>query len=186
MAWHPATGLGLIGLGNLRYAPCRPVVDEQLRVLVLADAVPRRRVLPSTDVRAFRPIAEGLLASWDDAVADEAFAMNMDLDEPRALRRAAVEKVAAELGPFRPDASRPEVSESPAHLAWWLRGERGWVRLVLLVTPEPRPRIQRFAVAAVPDASDTLAAVADAILLAASGPSPGVADRASSPRRIWT
>ena len=111
MAWHPATGLGLIGLGNLRYAPCRPVVDEQLRVLVLADAVPRRRVLPSTDVRAFRPIVEGLLASWDDAVADEAFAMNMDLDEPRDLRRAAVEKVVAELGPFRPDASRPVVSE---------------------------------------------------------------------------
>ena len=158
MTWHPATGLGLIGLGNLRYAPCRPVVDEQLRVLVLADAVPRRRVLPVADVRAFRPIdRRACSASWDDAVADEAFAMNMDLDEPRELRRAAVEKVAADLGPFRPDATRPEASESPAHLTWWLRGERGWVRLVLLVTPEPSPRIQRFAVTAVPDPSDALA-----------------------------
>ena len=99
---------------------------------------------------------EGLLVAWDDAVADGAFAMNMDLDEPRELRRAAVEKVAADLGPFRPDATRPEVSESPAHLTWWLRGERGWVRLGLLVTPEPSPRVQRFAVTAVPDPSDAL------------------------------
>jgi hypothetical protein len=172
MTWHPATGLGLIGLGNLRYAPCRPVVDEQLRALVLADLVPRRRVRPGTDVRAFRPAMEGLLATWDDAVADATFAMNMDLDEPRELRRAAVEKVAADLGPFRPDATRPEVSDSPAHLTWWLRGERGWVRLTLLVTPEPSPRIQRFAVTGVPDPSDALLSIADRVLAAAASPSP--------------
>ena len=107
MAWHPATGIGLIGLGNLRYAPCRPVVDEQLRVLVLADAVPRRRVHPGADVRAFRPAMEGLLVAWDDAVADAAFAMNMDLDEPRELRRAAVEKVAARPRPVPPRRHAP-------------------------------------------------------------------------------
>ena len=115
---------------------------------------------------------EGLLAAWDDAVADAAFAMNMDLDEPRELRRAAVEKIAADLGPFSADDTRPEASDSPAHLAWWLRGERGWVRLVLLVTPEPAPRVQRFAVTAVPDPSDALVAVADRILVAAGSPSP--------------
>ena len=54
MAWHPATGLGVIGLGNLRYAPVRPVVAEQLRALVLADAVPRRRLRPA---RAGRGVA---------------------------------------------------------------------------------------------------------------------------------
>ena len=67
MAWHPATGLGVIGLGNLRYAPVRPVVAEQLRALVLADAVPRRRVRPTAPVEALRAIAEGLLERWDDA-----------------------------------------------------------------------------------------------------------------------
>ena len=115
---------------------------------------------------------EGLLVAWDDAVADAAFAMNMDLDEPRELRRAAVEKVAADLGPFRPDATRPEVSELPAHLTWWVRGKRGWVRLALLVTPEPSPRVQRFAVTAVPDPSAVLEAIADRILAAAGSPSP--------------
>ena len=89
MAWHPATGLGVIGLGNLRYAPVRPVVAEQLRALVLADAVPRRRLRPAPPVEGLRALAEGLLERWDDAVADAAFAMNMDLDEPRDRRRAA-------------------------------------------------------------------------------------------------
>ncbi|HEY4189779.1 MAG TPA: serine hydrolase domain-containing protein [Candidatus Limnocylindrales bacterium] len=176
MAWHPATGLGAIGLGNLRYSPCRPVVDEQLRALVLADATPRRRVLPGAAVRAFRPVVEGLLSRWDDAVADEAFAMNMDLDEPRPLRRAGVERVADDLGPFGTDPARPDVSDSPAHVTWWLRGERGWVRLTLLVTPEPQPRVQRFEVTAVPDPSDALRAVADRILEAAGTPSPAWPD----------
>ena len=43
----PRPASGVIGLGNLRYAPVRPVVAEQLRALVLADAVPRRRVRPA-------------------------------------------------------------------------------------------------------------------------------------------
>ena len=182
MAWHPATGLGMIGLGNLRYAPCRPVVAEQLRALVLADAVPRRRVVSSADVRAFRPIVDGLLASWDDAAADAAFAMNMDLDDPRERRRAAIERVAAELGPFRPDEARPDESNSPAHLAWWLRGERGWVRLSILLTPEPRPLVQQLTVTAVHDPSPALRSVAERVLaLAADAATGWPADLAAGP-----
>ena len=172
MAWHPATGLGVIGLGNLRYAPCRPVVAEQLRSLVLADAEPRRRVAPSGDVRAFRPIVDGLLAAWDDDAADAAFAMNMDLDDPRERRRAAIERVAADLGPFRPHDGRPDESTSPAHLSWWLRGERGWVRLSIIVTPEPRPLVQQLTVTAVHDPSPALRAVAERILALAAEPAP--------------
>ncbi len=173
MAWHPATGLGVIGLGNLRYAPCRPVVAEQLRALVLADAVPRRRVAPSGDVARYRPIVERLLASWDNATADAAFAMNMDLDEPRERRRAAIEHVAAELGPFQADSARPDESVSPAHLAWWLRGERGWVQLSILVTPEPRPLVQQLTVTAVHDPSPALRAIAERLLALAAQPDPG-------------
>ena len=47
MAWHPATGLGVIGLGNVRYAPVRPVVAEMLAMLVREDVAPRRRVVPA-------------------------------------------------------------------------------------------------------------------------------------------
>jgi CubicO group peptidase (beta-lactamase class C family) len=172
MAWHPATGLGVIGLGNLRYAPVRPVVAEQLRALVLADAVPRRRPRPSARVEHLQALAEGLLERWDDAVADAAFAMNMDLDEPRDARRAAASRIAADLGPFRRDDTRPTVSLSPAHLEWWLRGDGGWVRLDLLASPEREAKIQRLDLTAVHDPSPALTELAGRVLAIAGSTSP--------------
>ena len=96
--------------------------------------------------------------------------MNLDLDEPRDVRRAAVEKVATDLGPFRRDEDRAAVSASAAHLRWWLRGERGWVELEILVTPEAEPRLQTLRVTPVGDPSPTLVAAAERLLAAAAEP----------------
>jgi CubicO group peptidase (beta-lactamase class C family) len=172
MAWHPATGLGVIALGNVRYAPVRPVVDEMLAMLVRAETAPtpRRRVIPIPAVRALRPVVDGLLARWDDAAADAVFAMNMDLDEPRDLRRAAAENVAVDLGPFRPDPTRTDHPSSPADLTWWLRGSHGWVRASILVTPEPEPRLQRLTLVAVGDPSPVLRTAAERVIALASAP----------------
>jgi hypothetical protein len=172
MAWHPGTGLGVIGLGNVRYAPVRPVVAEMLAMLVRADVAPRRRVVPAPAVESFRPLVEGLLRDWNDGVADATFAMNMDLDEPRDVRRSAAEKLAAELGPFQQDPARPDHSASPADLTWWLRGERGWLRLSILVTPEPEPRIQQLALRPVGDPSPTIVGAAERLLACAAEPAP--------------
>lgn len=170
MAWHTATGLGVVGLGNARYAPLRPVVEEALAALVRAGEVRRRPLVAAPATAAFRPIVEGLLAGWDDAVADEAFAMNMDLDEPRDLRRASVESaVVAVGGPLRPAPGRPDASTSPANLAWWLRGDHGWVRVSILVSPEPRPRLQTLAIRVVGDPSPAMRAAAERILALATG-----------------
>jgi CubicO group peptidase (beta-lactamase class C family) len=170
MAWHPGTGLGVIGLGNVRYAPVRPVVDEMLAMLVRAEVAPPRRVVPMPVVEAFRTLVEGLLRHWDDGVADGAFAMNMDLDEPRDLRRAAAVKIADELGPFHRDPARPDRSASPADLTWWLRGERGWVRAEILVTPEPGPLLQRLALRPVADPPPAMCDAAEQILVLANQP----------------
>ncbi len=169
MSWHPATGLGLIALGNLRYAQVSGASGEALLGLVREGHAPRRSVRPAPVVERFRDIAEGLLARWDDAVADEAFAMNLDLDEPRDLRRAAVEKVAADLGPFRRDAERTPTSWSAAHLRWWMCGERGWAELEILVTPEAEPRLQTFRITPVGEPSAALVAAAERLLGVAAG-----------------
>ena len=182
MAWHPATGLGVIGLGNVRYAPVRPVVAEMLAMLVRAEVAPRRRLLPGPAVDAFRPLVEGLLGRWDDGVADAAFALNMDLDEPRDLRRAEAERIAGELGPFRRDPARPDHAASPAELEWWLRGGRGWVRASILVTPEPEPRLQRMALLPVGDPSPSLRSAAERILGLAVGAGARVARRTARGR----
>jgi hypothetical protein len=105
-----------------------------------------------------------LLGGWDDAVADAAFAMNLDLDQPRAARRAAMEAAVEQIGPLEPDPDRPEESWSPAHAAWWLRGPGGWLRVGLLTTPEPRPTIQTLALRVVHTPSEALRSTADALL----------------------
>lgn len=172
MAWHPATGLGVIALGNLRYAPVTGPAVELLGGLVRGGHVPRRAVRPAPATERAREVVEGLIATWDDAVADGAFAMNLDLDELREDRRVAVAAVADALGPFLRDEARPAVSESAAHCRWWLRGARGWAQVEVLLTPEPEPRIQTLKVTAVGDPSDALVAAGEQLLEAAAAPAP--------------
>lgn len=178
MAWHPASGLGVVALGSLRYAPARPVADEALRALVDADLVPRRRVAASPATRRAADEVNALLDHWDDASADALFAMNVDLDDPRDRRRDAVAKaVDAVGGSLRDDPERPAVSQTPAERTWWRRGARGWLRVQVKLTPEPLPKVQSLVVEAVVDPSPALGDAAGAVLrsVTAGGPPTGVA-----------
>ena len=176
MTWHPASGIGIVGLANLRYASPRAVGDRQLAALVAADGVVRRRVRPSAATEASRPIVMSLLHGWDDAVADGAFAMNVDLDQPRAARRAAMEAAVEAIGPLEPDPDRPDESWSPAHAAWWLRGPGGWLRVEVLTTPEPRPTIQTLALHIVRTPSAALQAAAEALAASTGTDAPAWPD----------
>ena len=100
--------------------------------------------------------------------------MNMDLDEPRDARRVAVAKAVDQVGPtLRPDAGREEVSDSPADRRWWVRGERGWLELAILLSPEPAPRIQTLRVTPVLDPPPSLVDIATRLLaVATAGPWP--------------
>jgi CubicO group peptidase (beta-lactamase class C family) len=170
MIWHPSSGVGVVAAANLRYGPVHELSRNVLVDLVRADDLPRRmlRVRPAVD--AHRVTVMALLESWDDAAADDAFAMNMDLDEPREARRATVAKAVEQVGaPLRPDASREEVSVSAAHRRWWLRGERGWLQVTVLLSPESQPRIQALRVTPVLDPSAALTGIAERLLAASAG-----------------
>jgi CubicO group peptidase (beta-lactamase class C family) len=164
MVWHPGSGIGIVGLANLRYAAPRDLADRHLAALVAADGVVRRRVRPSPATEAFRPVVTSLLRGWDDAAADAAFAMNLDLDQPRPARRAAMDAAVEQLGPLEPDPDRPDESWSPAHVAWWLRGPGGWLRVGVLTTPEPEPTIQSLVLRVVRTPSPALRSAAEALV----------------------
>ncbi|MHB8958261.1 MAG: serine hydrolase domain-containing protein [Candidatus Limnocylindrales bacterium] len=169
MAWHPATGLGVIGLGSLRYAPMRSVVNDALRELVGAGVARRRPVAPLPATERAVAAVDRLLDEWDDGAADGLFAMNVDLDDPRERRRLVVEAAVAAVGrPLRPDPGRAPTSNTPAERTWWRRGERGWLRIEAKLTPEPAPRLQWLAVEAVLDPSAELRAAAEAVVRAAA------------------
>lgn len=174
MRWHPGSGLGFVALGNATYTPMArlgaQLVDALLtQVLVgeddgekapLVRHVPcgRSGASPSPATGSLvgaaesaRADVERLLRAWDDDLAARLFAMNVDLDEPLAVRRATIERIAAWLGPLEPDTGTDAVSVSPAHCAWWMRGPGGRVRVEIRLSPEQPPRVQTLGLTTVPE-----------------------------------
>lgn len=165
MRWHPGTGLGVVALANARYAGVHRPAAEALRALVLSSAVSPRRVQPAPATVRLREAAERLIEAWDDELADAVFAPNMDLDEPPDRRRAEMASARERLGSLGPaDDDDPPTSDSPSHVRWRLRGERGRLRVGLLASAEARPRIQALHLLAVPNPEHDLAAIAERVI----------------------
>lgn len=173
MRWHPASGLGIVGLTNHRYGPAGLLAREMLAELLRADAAPVRRVRPNAATRDARTAVEALIAEWDDARAAELFAMNVELDQPVAERRAFIAGLRERHGVLRPDDAEPTESQTPFHLAWWLAGERGRVRVEILLSPELPPKIQTLAVTSVPEPPPLLGQAAARIVAALEAPETG-------------
>jgi CubicO group peptidase (beta-lactamase class C family) len=157
MRWHPATGLGVIVLGNATYTPVNRL-GSQIMSSLLARWHARGPILPgapvagsmeSSTATARRHVNE-LITRWDGALAEELFSSNVDLDEPLARRRAAVESLQESLGPLVPDDAVPVTSLSPAHASWWLRGPGGRVRVEIRLSPERPSKVQALTLVSVP------------------------------------
>lgn len=173
MRWHPASGVGVIALGNRTYAPMSTYAAEALAALVSREAAPVRTVVPWGATRTAGGQMEDLLRAWDDDLAAEAFAFNVDLDEPFDRRRAEIERIRERHGALSPDQDLPAESDSPAHLVWWLRGERGGrVRVEILLTGERPPRVQTFGLRSVPDPSPAMAEAIRRVAESIADPAP--------------
>ena len=157
MRWHPESGWGVLVLGNRTYTPAHRVSS-----VLLAEIVEAHRTEHPTDVaatlwprtRAVMDVVESLAAAWDDALAERWFAPNVDLDRPRAERRAALESVPARIGALR-RAGRAWESSSPAHVRWWLEGGEGTAYAEVLLSPDRVPLIQSLTLSTdpVPDST---------------------------------
>ena len=169
MRWHPASGVGVVVLGNRTYFPALKVGDQMLRALVRAEAAPIRRLTPAPSLEVARDAVERLLAAWDDDLAAATFSMNVDLDEPLARRRAAFERLRETHGPLhRSDA--PSTSDTPLHAEWWLDAapERGRVRVEITMDPQAVPKLQYMELTSIPEPGPELRAAAEALVAAAN------------------
>jgi CubicO group peptidase (beta-lactamase class C family) len=173
MRWHGPSGLGVIVLANHRYAPSTLLGNELMTCLLEADVAPPRRIRPAPPTAAARAGVERLLAAWDDALADHLFAMNVELDEPLAHRRAEIERLRASHGRLSPDPALPDESDTPFHVAWWLAGERGGrVRIEIRLAPLGTSLVQTFGLTVVQEPSEALDAVAAAVVAVVNSPDP--------------
>jgi CubicO group peptidase (beta-lactamase class C family) len=161
MRWHPATGLGVIALGNGTYAPMSTLAGLLLTALLPRSASYHVALAPAgapwPETLAAAAAVEELLLTWDDAAADALFSENVALDAPYQERRHAMGLIRERIGPFGPDGMRPGESDTPAHRRWWLTGERGTVQAQIQLSPERPPRVQSLTLA-VPPAQDSLLA----------------------------
>jgi hypothetical protein len=167
MRWHPATGLGVIALANGRYTPTTLLAKELLGVLLQADAAPARRTRANARTRAAREAVEALIEEWDDARAADIFAMNVELDEPLASRRAVLDRIHERHGRLTLEAETPGQSVTGFHQLWWMVGERGGrVRVEIQLSPEASPKVQTFAILSVPEPPPALRHAAQEIVSA--------------------
>ncbi len=173
MRWHHASGLGVITLTNHRYGPAGLLARDLLASLVRAEAAPVRRVRANSPTQAARAAVEDLIAEWDDARAAQLFAMNVELDEPIAIRRETLDRIRLRHGPLRRDDDEPVESMTPFHVGWWMRGESGRVKVEILLSPELPPNVQAFSVISVPEPPAKLLAAAEAIVGALQAPASG-------------
>ena len=167
MRWHPASGLGVIALANGRYTPTTLLAKELLGVLIQAELAPVRRTRPNAATRTARAAVDQLIAAWDDQLAAELFAMNVELDEPLSSRKAVLERIRERHGRLVPDPDATGQSLTGFHQVWWLKGERGGrVKVEILLTPEASPRLQTFAITSVPEPPNALRHAAQEIVAA--------------------
>jgi CubicO group peptidase (beta-lactamase class C family) len=177
MCWHPATGTGVIALGNSTYASMAPLAARLLEAVLRQEQPPphgyavaltpgktREAQGPWPETLAAREAVGRLLRSWDDAEAERLFSPNVAQDMPFAERQRRIALIRERIGDFRDDAGRPPEFDTPAHCRWWLAGEHGVVQAQLQLNPERSPRVQSLALAVPPAAGSPLADTLDAVV----------------------
>jgi CubicO group peptidase (beta-lactamase class C family) len=151
MRWHPQSGWGIVALGNRTYAPMMPAASEALNIIV-RDHVPAKTYSESDvwfETASAMNAVEELLTNWDNQLADDWFAVNMDLDQPRVERVAAITAVTG-TGSTISRIPGSLSSTTPAHAKWQISSDSGLVEIELLMSPTAPPKIQTLKVAKAP------------------------------------
>ncbi len=165
MCWHPASGTGVIALGNSTYTPMGPLAARMLETVLRRGEPPSGGYglalapvgsAPWPETLAARDAVDQLLRSWDDVTAERLFSPNVAADAPFGERKRRIALVRDRIGDFRDDAGRPPEFDTPAHCRWWLAGERGMVQVQIQLNPERPPRVQSLSLAVPPAASSPL------------------------------
>ena len=171
MAWHPATGTGVIALANSTYAAMAPLAARLLEAVVRqgeaaahGNGVALGSHGPWPETLAAKEAVSDLLQTWDDAAAQRLFSPNVALDAPFAERQRRIALVRERIGDFGDDRGRRPEFDTPAQCRWWLAGERGAVQVQIQLNPERPPRVQSLTLAVPPAAGSALRVTLDAVV----------------------
>jgi CubicO group peptidase (beta-lactamase class C family) len=176
MRWHPASGTGVIALGNSTYAGMMTLATRLLDVVLRHREPPghgyavalapagKHGTGPWPETLAAREAVSALLRSWDDTQASRLFSPNVAQDAPFDERREVIAMIRERIGDFGDDGGRRPEFDTPAHCRWWLAGDRGVVQVQIQLTPERPPRVQSLGLAVPPAADSPLGDTLDAVV----------------------
>ena len=176
MRWHPASGTGVIALGNSTYAGMMTLATRLLDVALRHREPPghgygvalapagHHGTGPWPETLAAREAVSALLRSWDDTQASRLFSPNVAQDAPFDERREVIAMIRERIGDFGDDSGRRPEFDTPAHCRWWLAGERGVVQAQIQLNPERPPRVQSLTLAVPPAAGSPLGATLAAVV----------------------
>lgn len=152
MTWHPVSGIGSVVLTNSHRGDPVALCNDALRRALARHEAPASTVVLWRETVKLRADAERLIREWDDELAAEVLAPNVDFDRPLAERRAEIERLAAEIGPLIEPGARPEIVSvvTPADITWSIPGERGELLCMVHLTPVEPAQVQELVVRAFP------------------------------------
>jgi CubicO group peptidase (beta-lactamase class C family) len=152
MTWHPDSGHGMVVLTNSHRGNPIALSIEALQRVLDRESAPARTISLWPSTVQLRQSAEQLIRSWDDELAGQILAENIEFDRPVAQRRAEIEQLVAEVGPLGPPRPLADVASAatPADVTWVIPGERGELICMIHLTPVHPARIQQFEVQASP------------------------------------
>jgi len=145
MRWLPEYGVGIIAFGDRTYSGWARTADAALEALERTGALQPRVVQPSPALVSARDAVASLVVKWDDAVVDRIAAQNLFLDESKDRRRAAVDRVRAQVGACTPGSGFDRV-ENALRGDWTMACERGRVRVAITLAPTSPPLVQFLSV----------------------------------------
>ncbi len=152
MRWIVDRRIGVIALANVTYAPMAELTMRMLYALDTAGALPPASVRPvphALDTAVRRLVS--LLHEWDAGTAAALFADNVDLDEPSARRRAAVERLVGDGRPLALDTIT--ATTDAAAVARLTTADGRALELAVELAPLRPVRIESWELSAAPEPS---------------------------------
>jgi hypothetical protein len=146
MRWLPEYGVGVIAMGNRTYTGWGTPVTQAVAALRETGGLVPRVPQPSPVLLAMQHAVSSLVARWDDATAARIAAMNLYLDEPAPRRRAALERLVAQVGGGCATVG-PMVAENALRGEWRIGCAQGALRVFITLAPTEPARVQQWDVA---------------------------------------
>ncbi len=150
MRWHPQSGHGVVVLTNSHRGDPVAVATEALGRRLARDQVAASTVTLWPETVTLCAKTDALIRDWDEALAAEIFADNVDFDRPVRERRKEIAALVEQIGPLLAPRPTPEIvsAVTPADVTWSIPGENGELICMIHLTPVEPAQIQEIVVRA--------------------------------------